>query len=225
LQFAYFFNRFPVPQKDRSDFLVKIKNKGLVGNDIIFPIPDDAPEEIPFMFLQQSEEYEIRFSRGRIDFFLKSTKEKMDDVLGEFKNKIKILHFVLAEYQTEITDIGCVFRFVGDDKTPNNIFKKVFYREGIDFIDFSTSATNFIQNKKQATLDINSINFSVNQIKTVKTVDVPEQEKRLVVEYDMNTRPERIQEITEFAQIESFVTQEHGLASEFLKKLTPESDD
>ncbi|MFO3492345.1 hypothetical protein SC233_13675, partial [Legionella pneumophila serogroup 1] len=66
--FVFFSNN--IRYRDKASLLSKFKERTPFSNsqEIILPLPDDIPPDVPLMFLSKKGEFEIKFSKARIDF-------------------------------------------------------------------------------------------------------------------------------------------------------------
>jgi hypothetical protein len=207
-QFVFFPQNFSLEENDRADFLAEII-KTVPGKPIILPIPRDVPGDIPFMFLQQDDEYEIQFSKNRIDITVIANETTDINFLSSVaKPIIKNVFEQLQRRFIALKDIGCVIRSVDkEDRNPNKILNTFIGKHA--FFSTSKDAENLIRGLERKTLTLNQKTVSVNQSKTLNTgaIDIGTNSKIIICEFDVNTFPEDVKDGWRLEIIEAFIVE------------------
>lgn len=122
VQFVFFPKSFSLKEAERLEFLTKFK--GLFdGRQMVLPIPDDAPENVPRMTLTSKDDlYQLAFAKSRIDLHYNIDKDnvldesKMKDfILGDFnKLLVSIFDILLTEDDFRCGAVGCILRTIKD---------------------------------------------------------------------------------------------------------------
>ena len=207
-QFVFFPQNFSLEENARADFLAEII-KTVPGKPIILPIPRDVPGDIPFMFLQQDDEYEIQFSKNRINITVIANETADINFLSSVaKPIIKNVFELLQKRSITLKDIGCVIRSVDkEDQDPNKILNTFIGKPA--FFSTSKDAENLIRGLERKTIILNEKTVSVNQSKTLNTgaVDTGTNSKIIICEFDVNTFPEVVKDGWNLDIIEAFIVE------------------
>ena len=207
-QFVFFPQNFSLEENARADFLAEII-KTVPGKPIILPIPRDVPGDIPFMFLQQDDEYEIQFSKNRIDITIIADETSDVSFLSYVaKPIIKNVFELLQRRSIALKDIGCVIRSADkEDQNPNKILNTFIGKQA--FFSTSKDAENLIRGLERKTLELNKTTVSVNQSKTLNTgaVDTVTNSKIIICEFDVNTFPETVKDGWKLDIVEAFIVE------------------
>ncbi|RYW31633.1 hypothetical protein D7248_16440, partial [Legionella pneumophila] len=155
--FVFFSNNFMYENK--ADFLGQIKKIKIFANsqETILPLPDDVPLDIPLMFLTKKDDFEIKFSKSRIDFVKLSPDSNFD--LKEWVGKLnKII-------SSQLKHIGIVIYSSSSDNSDSDFSKigKLFTSNGNDIFKVSTSDECFLRTLNLETLDFQERNFKINE--------------------------------------------------------------
>ncbi|GEM_PF-3703116 len=207
-QFVFFPQNFSLEENARADFLAEII-KTVPGKPSILPIPRDVPGDIPFMFLLQDDEYEIQFSKNRIDITVIANETNDTNFLSSVaKPIIKNVFEQLQRRSIALKDIGCVIRSADKkDQDPNKILNTFIGNQA--FFSTSKDAENLIRGLERKTLKLNETTVSVNQSKTLTTgaVDTETNSKIIICEFDVNTFPETVKDGWKWDIIEAFIVE------------------
>lgn len=186
LQFVFFPINFNLPENSRAKFLSDISKK-YEGSQIILPIPSDILGDIPFMLLQRQGEYEISFSRNRIEIKVDIVEDNQIDKADNIT--IDILKH-LEENNIGIKDIGFIIRSKDEEK-PNERFNS-FINNNV-FFDYSKESENYARSLKRIIAEIDGINITINESKALNTgaKDTATNKDLLILEFDRNTFPKK----------------------------------
>ena len=189
LQFVYFLDRYHVP--DRSAFMTRLKTSLGGGTEMILPIPDSAPEDVPLMLLQERDRYEIRIAKGRLDFhFLNDNPARTtNEIVQNFRPlNQRVYEILLDRTSFEIRDVGFIIRSLSNDAVvPNAHIRSLF---GADpNLNFEETSDMLIRNLKKQDVLISGNTVKFNEIVTLQTSDNPAGGKIVSLEFDMNTFP------------------------------------
>lgn len=192
--FAFFVDNLIFKGNNKALFLSNLKGKGdfLGSNETLLPIPEDAPPEIPRMFLSKPGEYEIKFMRNRIDYTLTCWVNDPNEIC----NKVTKLYSSLQENLENlfVKDVGIiVYSFFDniDGNEVNNKLSKLFGETGNSVFDIKNSVEFSLRNlnKKSVYIDNNNIdlNVIVNLNSVFRMMNV--NERKIVIDVDVNTFP------------------------------------
>lgn len=207
--FVFFSERFNFGGNEKAAFLSNLKKQSLLSeaNEIILPIPDDAPPEIPLMFLLKAGEYEIKFMRNRIDYTI-FCKEIVDK-----KTCQPIIKFYssLQERTPDLTlkNIGFVIYSYFNNFSKDEINTKLsrLLSDGAkDLCDINISQEFLLRNLYKKNITVNGNSIDVNLSITLNSAIVINDDKKLAFDFDINTFPSQNKTINkEF--IDTFINQ------------------
>ena len=220
LQFVYFLDGSYIP--DKTALLTKLKAVMGGGNEIILPIPNDAPPDIPLIILQSPDKYEIKIARGRVDFHYKgSATSTCDQVRSEFLLLNEKLFEILSnDTAFKIQNIGFIIRSLNEEiALINSKIASMFSQDTI--FDFQETSDILIRNLKKETLVINGESIKFNQIALFGTVIGSSGKRIISLEFDMNTFPkDQSVLIVNKAFLQEFVKQDVAKNNQFVEWLT-----
>lgn len=180
--FVFFSDNFFYENK--SDFLSRIKKDKFFAEsqETILPLPDDVPSDIPVMFLARKGDFEIKFSKSRIDF-VKTFPVKEEKFIEHVK---QIFNFISASTK----HIGMVIYSSSSEINDNEFAKiqRLFSSNGEDIFGVSTSHECFLRTLNQESLDF----ASEKHVKINKSlvIGTNKSNKLLTTQFDINTFPE-----------------------------------
>lgn len=227
IQFVLFPEFFNLPEPDkRAEFLAKFKTAFPDSQEMILPIPSDAPDEIPVMVLGKKDEYEINFSKKRIDFIFayKPEDKNIDEIFRSFflPKTVNLLNIFDSNFKdmVKFKNIGCIIRSALKIDNPNVKMKK-FLKDETSLFSFNADSQNLIRSLGIEDLSVGEKTFKINKIITFHTnfTDKETKERIIFFEFDMNTFPETKEGINEKVIIENFLDQEIKKNNDFLNKI------
>lgn len=165
------------------------------GETAILPLPPDAPPEIPRIILKSEDEiYTCNIAQNRVDFFFNEKEavlKSLEDIIDVYLDHEKKINSYFKEQQNiSINRIGFIVKLVaGLDKNANKYLRDAFIRNGLLEDPYELSF-RYLKRDKIDKLDVNVlINLSVLKLK-----DDFENDRNLLLQIDINTIPERVEE-------------------------------
>jgi len=212
LQFVYFLSSLNI--LDRSKLMAQLKEELKGTKEIIFPIPDDAPADFPFMILNKPGSYEIKIAKGRIDVNFEtnnSDKTKFKEILEKdfFEFNIKLFNVLEEITDFKIKDVGFIIRSIKNKLESENINQtiKMFFSDNT-LLSFDNDSDILIRNLKKEKININDRDIQLNNIILLNTIFFDKNKDRfLLLEFDRNTFPK-----------EELLNFDKEFVNEFIKK-------
>jgi hypothetical protein len=207
-QFVFFPKNFRI-SKNKSDFLPKL-SKYFDGEQMILPIPDEAPDEIPRITMASKDEsLKITISKNRIDTFLDKKEEnnqKSDQqIFEDFQNLIINIFNTTKDYYDTVR-IGLIIRSIEDNsysftktsKLLDDSFEKLISAYGSNSPDLQIYFS--VKNSEESGLGPNLF----NGIKIGSATKSDDGKKYILLEFDMNNK-EDLDDKVDSKKIESFL--------------------
>ncbi|HAT1884184.1 TPA: hypothetical protein ACT9L9_002646 [Legionella pneumophila] len=174
--FVFFSNN--IRYRDKSSLLSKFKERPSFSNsqEIILPLPDDIPPDVPLMFLSKKGEFEIKFSKGRIDFTYTN--------ITNFEIAVKEIFEIL---DMEMQHIGMVINSHinnFDKSLINSKIERLYSDIGKELFNIPNSIETILR-----TLSHKEIQYKQKDIKINQSVMVSSSPSQVNVNYDQNTFP------------------------------------
>jgi len=189
-QAAFFSNGFPLENK--LDFATKLVAaiKHFDGEPALLPIPSDAPTEIPRIILKSKDtKFICNVSLQRVDLFFNPKTEQEQDFSNLMKSIEGVLKKTVSFFETskiKINRAGVSVNLIKDlEEGSNNYLCKKYLKTGL--IADSSELELHILNK----FDLKK--FKINRwirIKTLREKSVPENDKLLSINIDINSLQE-----------------------------------
>lgn len=188
LQLALFFGG---SLSTRSDQLSVEINKYLSdifnGQPLLFPLPDIAPGEIPFLQLKSKDEaYQCNVARTRADFFFnvsKNTNPKDPASLKSNYSEYLNSFFKLFSSKMPIARVGYITKHFISVQDPPNFIRDKFISKSLGHCDELTIRFN----RKRKTE-----NFELNDIIILESAQITDtNEPGILVQRDVNTAKEQ----------------------------------
>ncbi|CZG80345.1 hypothetical protein SDA22_07300 [Legionella pneumophila serogroup 1] len=174
--FVFFSNN--IRYRDKASLLSKFKERTPFSNsqEIILPLPDDIPPDVPLMFLSKKGEFEIKFSKARIDFTSTNIKN--------FESNVKEIYEIL---DMEILHIGMVINSHinnFDKSLINSKIESLYSDIGKELFNITKSIETILR-----TLSHKEIQYNEEVIKINQSVMVSSSQTQVSVNFDQNTFP------------------------------------
>jgi len=183
--FVFFSDDFHYPEK--SALLAKLKEKENFknGNEVILPIPDSAPPEIPLMILSKENDYELKFSKKRIDYshFFEGNELVKDKLL-------KSIEDIFNAIDQKIKNVGLIISLYFEGITKDNIHEKLvnfFKRETEEMLKINHSEEFTLRSLHKETLKVGSIEDKFNIAFEFNIGKHKLKGKTILIHFDMNT--------------------------------------
>jgi len=210
--FVFFSDNFIYQNKSTLLSELKKKKSFKESNETILPLPDNIPPEIPIMLLSKSNEYEIRFSRNRIDYISVNNFEtqkillSVDEIFNALNQRLKNVGLVISLY----------FDDIPEDQI-NTKIARFFNADNKDIFNMENSSEFVLRNLYKKQLEIGEIKTEVNFSTTFTFANI-EDKKRISVDFDINTFPSRNIEIDN-TFVKHFIEKSFSEKEDFINKI------
>jgi len=207
MQAAIFCSELLISNKEEFIYhVVQETNDFLKGEPTIFPIPDDAPAEIPRIILKsKTYPYSCNFCKNRFDFFYKEQgkpNKTFEEVFPDFRNILdRLATYIKISLNIKIIRLGFIPNFVIELKESGNEYLLREYLHPNLFLNPYEIQINVLHK-----FELES--FKVNRwikLKPLRMRNNIKDDRRILVEIDINTLSEEMHDFSP-DQIKQFIT-------------------
>jgi hypothetical protein len=206
-QFAFFPRTIDLTAEKKTRLLSELVKK-FNGEQVVLPLPEDAPPEVPRLSVSSLEgDIELNVAKNRVDFFYFFQKDDVD--LNNLKNLLEYIFNVFKTNQNEfLSKFGIVLRSQRGSITEKEDFEKLFNQDLLSLFLLDSSDSNFEikrleRNIKKQLLDQE---INLNRSFSIQSTVDPNNKAIIIASLDINTKREErffgtIEELTSFVDL------------------------
>lgn len=209
-RFVFFIDNLNIDSSSRADFIAKLPEE-LKENQVILPVPDEAPRDIPIMTTSSKNNIcQIVFFGNKIDISFNFDEKGIDnqnEYVEIFRSYLKDIYSRIKNIK--VKSVGFVISNIRKDENAPNKIEGLLDASKKNIFLFEPEADFRIKNSSKTLDKIGENTFSFNIISEVfsgriKEVSGEKENKIFVFQLDMNTKADE-KELNNLNEILDFV--------------------